>query len=90
MIEWITKAVTTNGSYFKIIYLMAALEIMLLPGHNEGLKGELPVLRQVLLRQGISYVPEAILHLYEKRSHIIHGGTLGITSYSAYWTWWIC
>lgn len=89
-IKWITQAVTTSGLDFKIVYLMTALEIMLLPGHKDGTKGEPLALRQVLLGRGTSYVPEAILYLYEKRSSIIHSGTLEITSYSAYWNLLIC
>jgi hypothetical protein len=63
---------------------------MLLPDHTVGNKGELIALRQVLVGRGTSYTPVAILNLYEKRSNIIHSGTLEITSYSDYWHLLIC
>ena len=89
-IKWISHAVTSSSLDYKLVDLCTALEIMLLPDHKSGTKGELISLRQVLVGRGTSYVPEAILYLYEKRSNIIHGGTLEITSYSDYWHLLIC
>jgi len=84
-IRWIIQAVATAGLDFKIVYLITALEIMLLPDHKEGQKGYLLALRQLLLGRGVSYSLETILYLYEKRSNIIHSGALEITDYSSYW-----
>ena len=88
--KWISHAVTSSSLDHKLVDLCTALEILLLPGHKSGTKGELVALRQVLVGRGTSYVPEAILYLYEKRSNIIHSGTLEITSYSDYWHLLIC
>lgn len=89
-IKWISHAVTSSSLDYKLVDLCTALEIMLLPDHKSGTKGGLISLRQVLVGRGTSYVPEAILYLYEKRSNIIHGGALEITSYSDYWHLLIC
>ena len=89
-IGWISHGVTANSLDYKLVDLCTALEILLLPNHKEGTKGELIALRQVLLGRGVSYVPTAILYLYEKRSNIIHSGALEITSYSDYWNLLIC
>ncbi len=89
-IRWISNAVTSSGMDYKVVYLCTALEILLLPDHREGSKGELIALRQVLIGRGSSYVPEGILHQYERRSDIIHSGTLEITGYSSYWHLLIC
>src|SRR4030042_289873 len=83
-IKWITQAVTTNGLDFKIVYLCTALEIMLLPEYKQPPKGARLALRHVLLGHGNGLTPEAVLHLYDKRSSIIHDGSLEITDYSAY------
>lgn len=88
--KWISHAVTSSSLDYKLVDLNTALEILLLPNHKSGRKGELIALRQVLIGRGTSYVPEAILYMYEKRSNIIHSGTLEITSYSAYWHLLIC
>ncbi len=87
---WISNAVTSSKLDYKLVYLCTALEILLLPNHKSGTKGELIALRQMLVGRGTSYVPEAILSLYEKRSNIIHSGTLEITSSSDYWNLLIC
>jgi hypothetical protein len=84
-IGWISHAITSSSLDYKLVDLCTALEIMLLPDHNEGTKGELIALRQVLIGRGSFDAPEAILSLYEKRSNIIHSGTLEVTSYSNYW-----
>lgn len=89
-IGWISNAVASSNLDYKLVYLCTALEILLLPNHKSGTKGELISLRQMLVGRGTSYVPEAILYLYEKRSNIIHGGTLEITSRSDYWHLLIC
>lgn len=89
-IGWISNAVTSSKLDYKLVYLCTALEILLLPNHKSGTKGELIALRQVLVGRGTSYVPEAILYLYVKRSNIIHSGTLEITSKSDYWHLLIC
>lgn len=88
--EWISHAITSDSLDYKLVDLCTALEILLLPNHREGTKGELIALRQVLLGRGVSYVPTAILYLYEKRCNIIHSGALEITSYSDYWNLLIC
>ncbi len=89
-IGWISNAVTSSQLDYKLVYLCTALEILLLPNHKSGKKGELIALRQMLVGRGTSYVPEAILYLYEKRSIIIHSGTLEVTSISDYWHLLIC
>lgn len=89
-IKWISHAVTSSSLDYKLVDLCTALEILLLPDHKVGTKGKLIALRQVLVGRGTSYVPGAILYLYEKRSNIIHSGTLEITSYSDYWHLLIC
>lgn len=89
-IRWITHAVTANSLDYKLVDLCTALEILLLPNHKSGTKGELISLRQVLIGRGSSYVPEAILSLYEQRSDIIHSGTLDIISFLHYWHLLIC
>lgn len=89
-IKWMSQAITSSNLDFKIVYLCTALEILLLPGHKDGTKGELVALRQVLLGRGHSYAPGVVLHLYQKRSSIIHSGTLEITSYPAYWNLLVC
>lgn len=89
-IKWITQAVTTNGLDFKIVYLCTALEIMLLPEYKKPPKGARLALRHVLLGHGNGLTPEAVLHLYDKRSSIIHDGSLEITDYSAYLNLLIC
>lgn len=89
-VKWISNAVTSSSMDYKTVYLCTALEILLLPDHKEGLKGELIALRQVLLGRGNSYTPEGVLQQYERRSNIIHSGTLEITSYSSYWHLLIC
>ena len=82
--EWISHAVTSDSLDYKLVNLCTALEILLLPKHNDRQKGTLLALRQVLIGRGTSYTPEVILYLYNKRSAIIHGGLLNITSYSDY------
>lgn len=89
-IKWISYAVTSSSLDYKLVDLCTALEILLLPDHKSGTKGELIALRQVLVGRGTSYEPTAILYLYEKRSNIIHSGTLEITSYSDYLHLLIC
>lgn len=89
-IEWISHSITANGFDYKLVELCTALEILLLPDYRRGPKGALIALRQVLIGRGVFYNPTAILHLYNKRSHIIHGGYLDITSYSDYWHLLIC
>jgi hypothetical protein len=89
-IEWISHAVTSTSLDYKLVDLCTALEILLLPDHKFGTKGELIALRQVLVGRGTSYEPGFILSLYEKRSKIIHSGTLEITSFSDYWNLKIC
>ena len=89
-IKWISHAITSSDLDYKLVDLCTALEIMLLPDHKEGLKGGLIALRQVLVGRGTYYEPVAIFNLYEKRSSIIHSGTLEITSYSDYWHLLIC
>ena len=88
--KWISHAVTASSFDYKLVDLCTALEIMLLPDYKSGTKGELIALRQILIGRGMSYVPEAILYLYEKRSNIVHSGTLEITSHSDYWHLLIC
>ena len=89
-IEWISHSITSKSLDYKLVDLCTALEIMLLPNHKRGLKGELIALRQVLIGQGSSYAPAGILYLYEKRSNIIHSGALEITNYLDYWHLLIC
>jgi hypothetical protein len=89
-IEWISHAVTSNSLDYKLVDLCTALEILLLPDHKSGTKGELIALRQVLVGRGTSYGPGFMLYLYEKRSKIIHSGTLEITSFTDYWNLKIC
>ena len=69
-IKWISHAVTSSSLDYKLVDLCTALEILLLPDHKKGTKGELIALRQVLIGRGTSYVPEVILYLYEKRSNM--------------------
>jgi hypothetical protein len=88
--QWISHAVTSSNLDYKLVDLCTALEILLLPNHKEGKKGELISLRQVLIGRGSSYNPVAILYRYEKRSQIVHGGILEITGYSDYWHLLIC
>lgn len=89
-IRWITHAVTANSYDYKLVDLCTALEILLLPNHELGTKGELISIRQVLIGRGSSYAPEAILSLYEQRSVIIHSGKVDITSFLDYWHLLIC
>jgi hypothetical protein len=89
-IEWISHAITSNSLDYKLVDLCTALEILLLPDHKSGTKGELIALRQVLIGRGESYAPGFVLYLYEKRSKIIHSGTLEIASFSDYWNLKIC
>ncbi len=89
-VRWVSHAITSSHLDYKLVDLCTALEIMLLPDHRIGNKGELIALRQVLVGRGTSYTPVGILNLYDKRSNIIHSGTLEITSYSDYWHLLIC
>lgn len=89
-IQWISHAVTSSNLDYRLVDLCTALEILLLPNHKVGTKGELISLRQVLIGRGTSYVPGAILYRYEKRSQIVHSGILEITSYLDYWHLLIC
>jgi hypothetical protein len=89
-IRWISHAITSSDLDYKLVDLCSALEIMLLPDYTGGRKGELIALRQLLVGSGSYTTPAAILNLYEKRSNIIHRGTLKITSYSDYWHLLLC
>lgn len=89
-IEWISHSITSYSLDYKLVNLCTALEILLLPNYNERQKGALLALRQVLIGQGTSYTPEAILYLYNKRSVIIHSGLLDVTSHSDYWNLLAC
>ncbi len=82
--EWISLAIKEPSIDHKLVHLCTALEVMLLPEHTSGKKGELIALRQVLLGQSVFQAPTSILHLYERRSDIIHGGHLNITTYEEY------
>ena len=88
--KWISHAVTSSSLDYKLVDLCTALEIMLLPDPDSRPKGGLISLRQVLVGRGTSYAPQGVLYLYNKRSNIISGGTLEITSYSDYWNLLIC
>jgi hypothetical protein len=88
--RWISHAVSSSSLDYKLVDLCTALETLLLPNYKAGTKGELISLRQVLVGGGTHYVPTAILYLYEKRSNIVHRGTLEITSYSEYWHLLLC
>ncbi|TRZ54008.1 MAG: hypothetical protein D4S01_00230 [Dehalococcoidia bacterium] len=89
-VEWISHGITSYSLDYKLVDLCTALEILLLPNHKEGLKGELIALRQVLIGQGSFHSPTGMLYWYEKRSSIIHTGALEVTSYSDYWHLLIC
>jgi hypothetical protein len=83
-IEWISHSITVSNLDYKLVNLCTALEILLLPDHQNGRKGEPIALRQVLVGRNVYCNPTAILYLYEKRCSIIHGGYFGITSFSDY------
>lgn len=88
---WISHAITADTLDYRLVDLCTALEILLLPNHKSGTKGELIALRQVLLSRGEgAHLPTYILYLYDKRSSIIHSGALEITSYSEYWQLLLC
>ena len=89
-VKWISNAVTSSNIDYKVVYLCTVLEILLLPDHTKGLKGELIALRQVLLGCGSYHNPIGILNQYKRRSNIIHSGTLEITNYLSYWHLLIC
>jgi len=88
--EWISHAITEDNLDYKLVNLCTALEILLLPNRKKEPKGWVMALRQVLIGQGSGYIPTVILHLYEKRCDIIHGGYLGIVTHSDYWHSLIC
>ena len=83
-IEWISLAITEQSNDHKLIHLCTALEVLLLPDHNNGKKGEPIALRQLLVGQNVFQEPTGILSLYEQRGDIIHGGHLNITTYQEY------
>ena len=89
-VKWISNAVTSSNIDYKLVYLCTVLEILLLPDHTEGLKGELIALRQVLLGRSSYHNPISLLNHYKRRSNIIHSGTLEITDYLSYWRLLIC
>lgn len=89
-VKWISNAVTSSNIDYKVVYLCTVLEILLLPDHTKGLKGEWIALRQVLLGRGSYHNPIGILNQYKRRSNIIHSGTLEITNYLSYWHLLIC
>ncbi|MFC2028244.1 hypothetical protein ACFLU3_06110, partial [Chloroflexota bacterium] len=78
-LEWISHAVGSDSLDYRLVDLCTALEILLLPNHKEGAKGELIALRQVLLGGASYFSPDSLLHLYEKRNDIVHQGALEIT-----------
>jgi hypothetical protein len=83
-IEWVSLAIKEYSNDHKLIHLCTALEVLLLPEHTTGTKGEFIALRQALVGQNIFQAPTSILRLYEKRGDIIHGGKLNITLYEEY------
>ncbi len=87
--QWISHAISSSSLDHKLVDLCTALETMLLPNYRAGNKGELISIRQALVGQVISS-PDGTLYSYNKRSNIVHGGFLNITSYSDYWHLLIC
>jgi len=83
-IEWISLAIKELNNDRKIVYLCTALEVLLLPGHTKGLKGEPIAIRQILVSPSSNDPPTNILKLYEKRCSIIHNGELNITLFEQY------
>ena len=84
-VEWISLAITESSIDHKLVHLCTALEVLLLPDHNLGTKGEIIAFRQVLTGRSTYENPTAILNLYEQRGDIIHSGYLDITTPYEYW-----
>ena len=84
-IEWISLAITEHILDHKLMHVCTALEVMLLPDHTLGKKGELIALRQVLVGENMFKEPTGILALYEQRGNVVHGGRLRIVTYNGYW-----
>ena len=71
-VKWVAKSTVEDDPEEQVTQIATAFEILLIPDHDEGRKGELMAVRYNCL--GGYMVPAGILGFYEDRSDVSHTG----------------
>lgn len=83
-LDWMAHSATHEAADYKYVDLCTALEILLLPeGQRVFAKGSVIALRYNLL--GGEMNPPAVKHMYDLRSHIVHGNAIPVVGFRDVW-----